>query len=166
MTDPAPQDPPPAEDDGVLDPADSLETDDLDDDPLETGIVTADGYRGATEYGTTAAEAAAGESLDRMLSEEEPDTPGPDVDDRWSDGPGPRAGRLVEEDTDLFAEDAGPDGGAAGAEEAAVHLTDADADGAAEFDDADDDESLTDALRFTAADDLRDADPDTGDDYR
>ncbi|MFD0566686.1 hypothetical protein ACFQ2M_35575 [Kitasatospora saccharophila] len=60
MTDPAPQDPLPAEDDGVLDPADSLEVDDLDEDPLETGIVTADGYRGATGYGTTAAEAAAG----------------------------------------------------------------------------------------------------------
>ncbi|BAJ26696.1 MULTISPECIES: DUF5709 domain-containing protein [Kitasatospora] len=166
MTDPDAQDPLPAEDDGVLDPADSLETDDLDDDPLETGIVTADGYRGATEYGTTAAEAATGESLDRLLAEEEPDTPAPDVDDRWSGGPGPRAGRLVEAGTDLFAEDGGADGGAAGAEEAAVHLTDEDADEAAEFDDGDDEESLADALRFTAADDLRDADPDAGDDYR
>ncbi|WP_282204600.1 DUF5709 domain-containing protein [Kitasatospora fiedleri] len=166
MTDPAPQDPLPAEDDGVLDPADSLEDDDLDDDPLDTGIATADGYRGATGYGTTAAEAEAGESLDRLLAEEEPDAPAPDVDDRWPSGPGPRAGRLVEEDTDLFAEDAGTDGGAAGAEEAAVHLTDQEEDEAAEFDDADDSEPLSDALRFTAADDLRDADPDAGDDYR
>ncbi|MFH8873809.1 hypothetical protein [Streptomyces griseus] len=54
MADPAPQASLPAEDDGVLDPADSLENDDLDEDPLERGIITADGYRGATGYGTTA----------------------------------------------------------------------------------------------------------------
>ncbi|MFD0566685.1 DUF5709 domain-containing protein [Kitasatospora saccharophila] len=66
------------------------------------------------------------------------------------------------EGTDLLAADAGPDGGAAGAEEAAVHLTDEDA----ELDDADGSESLADAIGFTARDDLRDTDPDAGDDYR
>jgi len=126
------------EDDGVLDPADSLESDDLLSDPLDTGIDAGEGYRGSTRFGTTSTEEARGESLDQLLAEEEPDT----VDDaEWTDeeqprdddrSPEPRSGRLVAEDEgahgdkdkDLVAFDVGIDSGAASAEEAAVHLTD------------------------------------------
>jgi len=152
------------EDDGVLEPADDLTTDDYDDDPLDTGITPPDHYGASNWYGVTEAEARQGETLDQHLAEEEPDpnatfvaedeeesddaSDDPDdpeerraavgsgsgsggsgdddeyedeVDDRWSDGPGPRSGRLVA-DGRLMAADVGPDGGAAGAEEAAVHL--------------------------------------------
>jgi hypothetical protein len=128
----------PAEDDGVLDPADSLETDDLGADVLDTGVDAGEGYRGATRFGTTSEEERQGESLDQLLAEEEPDVAS---DDEWTDEddprdddrtPDPRSGRLVAPDegahgdaeTDSVASDVGIDGGAAGAEEAAVHLTD------------------------------------------
>lgn len=127
-----------AEDDGVLDVADSLLSDDLDADELDTGIDAGDHYRGATAYGTTADEERRGESLDQLLAEEEPDDA---PDDEWTDEDKPydgdeemqpRAGRLVALDEgggsdlepDLIATDVGIDGGAASAEEAAVHLTD------------------------------------------
>ena len=135
-----------AEDDGVLEPADDLSTDDFADDPLDTGIVPPDHYGASSWYGVTEAEARQGESLDQLLAEEEPDpnasyldeTDGEDdededgplpaqdasgevIDDRWADGPGPRSGRLVA-DGRLMAADVGPDAGAAGAEEAAVHV--------------------------------------------
>jgi hypothetical protein len=139
------------EDDGVLEPADDLSTDELDDDPLDTGIVPPDRYGASNWYGVTEAEGRRGESLDQLLAEEEPDPNatfldeedegdedgdpdaeigdrpaefgdgGPVVDDRWLDGPGPRSGRLVG-DGRLTATDVGVDAGAAGAEEAAVHL--------------------------------------------
>jgi hypothetical protein len=103
-------------------------------------------------YGTTAEEQQQGESLDRLLAKEEPDTGygddelpedtageyagdedagDEDVDGLLlDDGPDPRAGRLVAEDegahppseADVVASDAGIDGGAATAEEAAVHV--------------------------------------------
>ncbi|MBR7827769.1 hypothetical protein KDK95_15730 [Actinospica sp. MGRD01-02] len=114
------------EDDGVLEPADDLSTDDYEDDPLDTGIEPPDHYGASNWYGVTEAEARAGESLDQLLAEEEPeiDADAPDVvDDRWADGPGPRSGRLVS-DGRLMAEDVGTDAYAAGAEEAAVHLMD------------------------------------------
>lgn len=82
----------PVEDDGVLQPADSLESDRLGDDPLDTGLTTSGGYRGATAYGTTPAEGNQGESLDQLLAAEEPDEPPDAVDDRWSDGPRPGPG--------------------------------------------------------------------------
>ena len=93
-----------AEDDGVLEPADTLESDDLRGDVLDTGIDAGEGYRGATRFGTTAEEERSGESLDQLLAEEEPDV-GPDApwtdeetpsdDDRaWE----PRSGRLVAPD--------------------------------------------------------------------
>ena len=63
----------PAEDDGVLDPSDSLETDDLGADVLDTGVDAGEGYRGATRFGTTLDEERRGESLDQLLAEEEPD---------------------------------------------------------------------------------------------
>jgi Family of unknown function (DUF5709) len=128
-----------AEDDGVLEPGDSL-----DGDPrvnvLDTGVDAGEGYRGANRYGTTAEEARAGETLDLLLSEEEPDI-GIDGDAEWGDEDDPRdddrvaqarAGRLMAPDqgsqaideADLVAYDAGIDGAGASAEEAAVHLTD------------------------------------------
>ena len=127
-----------AEDDGVLEPSESLASDRLDADVLDTGIDAATSWAGATRFGTTLAEEQRGEGLDRLLSQEEPDLP---ADDAWTDEdeptddgrvPFPRAGRLVADDegssadvdADLFARDAGVDGGAASAEEAAVHLTD------------------------------------------
>ena len=124
------------EDDGVLDPSDTLEDDDLRADVLDTGIDAGEGYRGATRYGTTADEERRGESLDQLLAEEEPDAAD---DEEWTDEdepshddnePQPRSGRLVapdegahgDEETDSVAQDVGIDGGAAGAEEAAVHV--------------------------------------------
>jgi hypothetical protein len=126
-----------AEDDGVLEPSDSLDDDDLRSDVLDTGIDAGEGYRGATRYGTTAEEERRGESLDQLLAEEEPDV-GAD-DGEWSDEDDPRdddhvsdprSGRLVapdegahgDDEADVVALDVGIDGGGAGAEEAAVHL--------------------------------------------
>ncbi|MEO7981177.1 MAG: DUF5709 domain-containing protein [Sporichthyaceae bacterium] len=126
------------EDDGVLEPSDTLDDDDLRADVLDTGIDAGESYRGATRYGVTAEEARDGETLDQLLAEEEPDA----VDDgEWSDEDDPRddgsetrprAGRLVapdegahsDDETDLVAFDAGVDGAGASAEEAAVHVTD------------------------------------------
>lgn len=127
----------PAEDDGVLSVADSLESDDLSDDVLDTGVDAGGGYRASTRFGTTAEEEQRGESLDQLLAEEEPDQ-GPDAP--WTDEDVPssdgevrqdRAGRLVaddegahdDEEVDEIALDVGRDGGGASAEEAAVHLT-------------------------------------------
>jgi len=119
------------EDDGVLDAADTLEGD-PGDDPLDQGIVPPDRWSAGEGYGTTLAEEQAGESLDRLLSEEEPDID-PYADDNsvaGDDTADPRAGRLVAEDEgahpdeepDLVARDVGIDSGAATAEEAAVHV--------------------------------------------
>jgi hypothetical protein len=105
------------------------------------------------KFGSTAEEQEAGESLDQLLAEEEPDIT-PDADDEsledvsadtdagdedvdgllLDDGPDPRAGRLVAQDegshpaaeADLVANDVGIDGGAASAEEASVHVVDDD----------------------------------------
>ena len=126
------------EDDGVLEPADSLADDRLDADVLDVGVDASTRWTGSTRFGTTLEEERQGEGLDRLLSQEEPDVPPDgawtDEDDPNDDGrvPLPRAGRLVaadegahaDDDADLFAGDAGVDGGAASAEEAAVHLTD------------------------------------------
>jgi hypothetical protein len=141
------------EDDGVLDSSDTLD-DDAVADPLDVGVQAADRWSGANRFGTTVAEARAGESLDQRLAEEEPDIdpdrePGqsnaarddPDADEEDSDEDeltrrgyeqDPRAGRLVAEDegfgedeeADSVAFDRGIDSGAASAEEAAVHVMD------------------------------------------
>ena len=128
----------PVEDDGVLEPYDSLSSDRLDADVLDVGVDAPTNWAGATRYGTTLAEEQRGEGLERLLAQEEPDL----LPDRaWTDEdapsddgrtPLPRAGRLVaadegvrsDDDADLFASDVGIDGGAASAEEAAVHITD------------------------------------------
>jgi hypothetical protein len=154
------------EDSGVLQPADSLETDRLADDPLDTGLNTTGGYRAATSFGTTPAEGQQGQSLEDLLAAEEPDAPPEAVDDRWTDGPRPRSGRLVEdsEADDTVAWDVGRDSGAASAEEAAVHVTGPDEDAEAQLDDATEPESLSEAVRYAVLDDLDDAT--RGDEYR
>jgi hypothetical protein len=129
------------EDDGTLDASDTLDGD-PGDDPLDAGIVPPDRWSAGEGFGTTLTEERAGESLNQLLAEEEPD-PDPyaeaaeaEDDPLAGDDLEPRAGRLVAEDegshpdteADLVARDVGIDGGAATAEEAAVHVQD-DADG-------------------------------------
>jgi Family of unknown function (DUF5709) len=123
------------------------------DDPLDRGLIPPQHWSRASRFGTTAAEEEAGESLDQLLAEKEPeleeglddDRPediadDPDAGDEdvdgllLDDGPDPRAGRLVAEDEgsepvtepDLVGRDAGIDGGAATAEEVAMHVVDSD----------------------------------------
>jgi hypothetical protein len=129
------------DDDGVLEPSDSLETDDLSRDPLDTGLAAPDRWSVAEQYGTTMSDSHTDASLERRLAAEEPDLDTGDQDDpdsAWPlDGsPGaPRSGRLVADEQDddprggsaFLAHDVGIDGGAAGAEEAAVHLVPDDA---------------------------------------
>ena len=139
------------EDEGVLQPDETLETDDLDEDPLDTGISPPERHPKSEGFGVTLAEARAGESLDQRLAQEEPDVgatevegsarryPDSEQDDEdefaYGDAPEqPRTGRLLAGDegshaTDVpnyFVRDVGIDGGAAGAEEAAVHLIEED----------------------------------------
>jgi len=126
------------EDDGVLEPADSLESDDLRSDVLDRGVDAGDGYRGVGRFGTTWAEERRGESLDQHLAEEEPEAA---ANDSWIDEEQPseeagtqghQLGRLVapdegagsREEPDLIATDAGADGALQDPEEAAVHLVD------------------------------------------
>ncbi|HEV2640262.1 MAG TPA: DUF5709 domain-containing protein [Actinocrinis sp.] len=138
------------EDEGVLQPSETLDTDDLDQDPLDTGISPRERHPASEGFGVTLAEARTGETLDQRLAQEEPDTgedgPAAPQDSRgqleddefpFGDAPEqPRAGRLLAEDegshatTDpsYFVRDVGIDGGAAGAEEAAMHLIEEDDD--------------------------------------
>ncbi|SCF21077.1 DUF5709 domain-containing protein [Micromonospora mirobrigensis] len=126
------------EDDGVLDASDTL--DDGVGDPLDTGIAASDRWSGADRFGTTAAEERAGESLEQLLAEEEPDVTGDDPDAYGDEDEltprgyerDPRAGRLVDSDEgfgeddepDSVGRDVGVDAGGASAEEAAVHVVD------------------------------------------
>jgi hypothetical protein len=135
----------------MYDPAGRDASDTLDgdpgDDPLDQGIAPPDRWSSGEGFGTTAAEEQEGESLDRLLAEEEPEPdpyaeaerdPGDEdrrADDLFGDaGPQARAGRLVADDEgahpdsqpDLVAHDVGIDAGAASAEEAAVHVADDD----------------------------------------
>src|SRR5215469_13957308 len=93
------------EDDGVLDASDTLEGD-PGDDPLDTGIEPADRWSAGERFGTTLAEERAGESLDQLLAEEDPE-PDPYAegdlpqDARWpaiirSRGPGGWSRRMRE----------------------------------------------------------------------
>ena len=124
------------EDDGVLEPADSLDSDDLNSDVLDTGVDAGDRYTASNRFGTTADEQSRGESLDEKLSEEVPDVSA-ESDDEDEDVPADlgserqaRAGRLVEpdegahedEEEEVYAIDAGIDGAGASAEEAAIHI--------------------------------------------
>lgn len=112
------------QDEGQLDASDTLEGN-PGDDPLDAGIIPADKWSPATRYGDTAPEQEEGESLDQLLSEEQPDVfaeldreadedeedevedaSGDDEDAGdedvdglgLDDGPDPRSGRLVAED--------------------------------------------------------------------
>lgn len=135
----------------VLDANDTL-IGDPGDDPLDRGVAAPDRWSAGVRYALRGEEDS--ESLDELLSEEEPDDTVDDADgsrdenapegdaERLERGydPAPRAGRLVSPDgdgdnvTDTFvdseadavARDAGIDGGAASAEEAAVHVIDED----------------------------------------
>jgi Family of unknown function (DUF5709) len=136
----------------VKDASDTLEGD-PGDDPLDRGVIPPERWSAGMKFGSTAAEQEAGESLDQLLAEEEPDIPFEVDDERpediagdqdagdedvdgllLDDGPDPRAGRLVAEDegahpaaeADLVAHDTGIDGGAATAEEAAMHVVEDD----------------------------------------
>jgi hypothetical protein len=60
------------EDDGVLDASDTLEGN-PGEDPLDTGVIPADRWSAGMRFGSTAEEEEEGESLDQLLSEEEPD---------------------------------------------------------------------------------------------
>ena len=132
------------QDEGNLDASDTLEGN-PGDDPLDAGILPADKWSAGMRFGSTAAEEEQGESLDELLSEEEPDVfaklDSADEDDEsepsdddaagdedvdgllLDDGPDPRSGRLVAEDegthsvteADLVARDVGIDGGSRGA---------------------------------------------------
>jgi uncharacterized protein DUF5709 len=136
----------------VLDASDTLDGD-PGDDPLDRGVAAPQRWSAAIRHSSTAAEQQAGESLDQLLAEEEPDV-ADEVDDEpigdiagdedaadedvdgllLDDGPDARAGRLVAEDegahpdeeADLVARDTGVDGGAATAEEAAMHVVEDD----------------------------------------
>ncbi len=121
------------EDDGVLDSSDTLEGD-VGADPLDEGINAGDRYSPGEGFGTTLAEERAGETLDQLLAEEEPDVDPYREASTRDDGTAHLAGRLVAEDeglgpddeADLVGFDVGSDGGAASPEEAAVHVIDED----------------------------------------
>jgi Family of unknown function (DUF5709) len=111
-----------------VDPSESL-TGDNTEDPLDAGYTVPDREPRSLRYGTTADEMRRGESLDELLSEEEPDISADDPDDVE---PERRAGRLVApdegahevtEETDI-ASDVGRAGSAASAEEAAMYIED------------------------------------------
>lgn len=106
----------------VLDASDTLDGD-PGEDPLDTGVIAPDRWSPAMRFGSTAGEQSEGESLDRLLGEEEPDGAlDPDdgrpsdlasdenaTDDEVSrnasvDGPDPRAGRLVTEEELAYVE--------------------------------------------------------------
>jgi hypothetical protein len=114
-----------------FDPIENLTGEDAEE-PLDTGYSPPDHRPSATRYGTTAAEQAAGESLDQRLAQEEPDIDGDILVEAGS--PAPRAGRLVAPDEgahdadepDVIALDVGKAGSAASAEEAAMHVVEED----------------------------------------
>jgi hypothetical protein len=137
------------EDYEVLDSTDTLDGA-PGDDPLDRGVATPERWSAAMRFGSTGAEQAAGESVDQLIAEEEPDlgtgdeersdsgwdenATDQDIDRlRQGDGPDPRTGRLTldddgdydaadySSDDDLVARDTGIDGGGATAEEAAMH---------------------------------------------
>jgi hypothetical protein len=97
-------------DEGVLDDADSLASDDMEGDPLDDAIEAGDRYSVGEGWGNTAAEARQGESLDQHLAEEEPDESADPADSDADTNaepfaaPDEAAGRLVTDDEGL-----GPD---------------------------------------------------------
>ena len=119
------------EDDGVLEPSDSL-IDRGVADVLDEGYPPADGWSPGEGFGTTLAEERQGESLDQRIAQEVPDLTDDDPDEFGGEVGDVRAGRLVapdegaheDVDSELMAFDVGIDGAGASAEEAAVHVID------------------------------------------
>ncbi|HUN32739.1 MAG TPA: DUF5709 domain-containing protein [Trebonia sp.] len=137
------------EDYEVLDANDTLDGN-PGDDPLDRGVATPDRWSAGIRYAEEGEEES--ESLDELLSEEEPDVAADPDAEEWDenateqevvryerdDGADPRAGRLLSEDEqvddegdgsvaeedELVARDEGIDGGGASAEEAALHVVD------------------------------------------
>ncbi|MFJ1646637.1 DUF5709 domain-containing protein [Streptomyces sp. NPDC088258] len=126
------------EDEGILDPEDTLL--DRGADPHDEGWSPPERPLGVDQVGTTAAEQRSGETLDERLAKEVPDErpaagsgvgdlPGGEGEPLDGEVGDDRAGRLVAPDEgahedaekDMIAEDVGIDGAAASAEEAAVH---------------------------------------------
>jgi uncharacterized protein DUF5709 len=129
------------EDEGILDPQDTLS--DRGSDPYEEGWSPPERPLGVEHRGTTVRERREGESLDQRVTQErtDPALEEPGADDGVGDLAGgegepldgevgaERSGRLVAPDEgahgraekDMLADDVGIDGGAASAEEAAVH---------------------------------------------
>ena len=106
--------------------------------PLDEGYSPPEKWSVGQGYGNTPLEEELGESLDQRLAQEEPE-PDPyaeeDTEDLDDGEVGDvRAGRLVapdegaheDEDSELYAEDAGIDGAGASAEEAAMHIVEDD----------------------------------------
>jgi len=102
-------------------------------DLLDEGYSPPEKWSAGEGFGTTAAEALLGETLEQRLAQEEPDIDPYAVPPENVDGPEigrDRAGRLVAPDEgshfdleeELVAADVGIDGGSASAEEAAIHV--------------------------------------------
>jgi hypothetical protein len=102
--------------------------------PLDEGYSPPEKWSVGQGYGNTPLEEELGETLDQRLAQEEPE-PDPyaeeDVEDLDDGEVGDaRAGRLVapdegtgeDQDSEMFADDAGIDGACASAEEAAMHV--------------------------------------------
>ena len=102
--------------------------------PLDEGYSPPEKWSVGQGYGNTPLEEELGETLDQRIAQEEPE-PDPyaeeDVEDLDDGEVGhARAGRLVapdegtgeDEDSEMFADDAGIDGAGASAEEAAMHV--------------------------------------------
>src|SRR5580700_3395678 len=85
------------EDYQVLDASDTLDGA-PGDDPLDRGVATPERWSAGVRFGTTTEEEQAGESLDQLLSEEEPDVPF-DADDEEPSG-GAEDEDLADEDID------------------------------------------------------------------
>ncbi len=99
------------------DPAETLEGDDLNSDPLDAGYSPPD--RPSAETREQWSPEGDEQSLDQQLAQEEPEAPRPSDSDR--------AGRLTSNEADTddgIGDDVGIDGGAASAEEAAMHQHD------------------------------------------
>jgi hypothetical protein len=130
----------PEQDSGLLQPQDTLDDTDGVTDALDTGWSPPERPWAVEDWGLTASEETAGESLSARLAREIPepedgdgdglgdasDTDGELIDDEVGDR---RAGRLVESEVmwgdtepELYASDVGIDGAGASAEEAAVHV--------------------------------------------
>ena len=104
--------------------------------PLDEGYSPPERWSVGQGYGNTPLEEELGETLDQRIAQEEPE-PDPyaeeDLDDLDDGEVGDvRSGRLVapdqgaheDEDSEMFADDAGIDGAGASAEEAAMHVVD------------------------------------------